>query len=80
MCQFNDGKQSHTFILQELGISPGAHSAAGLDKRDNRRIAQSNIKATNVAKKIRQSKRLKNKEKAEILREKEGTVYEAGAF
>eukprot|EP00795_Rhopilema_esculentum_P005687 gene5687-10932_t len=77
---FNDGSSGLARVLSHVGINPGSNMLLGLSARDRKRKRESNINASIVAKKIRQSRRKKKKSIEDSIIDKEGILYEAGAF
>ena len=77
---FNDGARTIKSVLEHLGIKAGRYTKNACKNQDGdhlRDAIRNNLKETkNRRKKIRQRK----KSYTENLTEKEGTVYEAGAF
>ena len=77
---FNDGSSGLAGVLIYMGVEPGNNMIHGLSKRDSKRKRESNINATIIAKKIRQSRRKAKKNVQDSQLDKEGVVYEAGGF
>lgn len=78
---FNDGAE-HTIclILEHLGILPGKNCKKSCKKLDQDRIRHSVRKSTEQAKKRRRKIRHQKKGFGEAQEEREGPMYEAGAF
>ena len=77
---FNDGSSGLARALSHVGINPGSHMLSGLSARDRKRKRESNINASMVAKKIRQSRRKKKKSIEDSMFDKEGVFMSQGLF
>ena len=77
---FNDGNVGIANVLRHLGIDPGQNMMSAIVKRDCKRKRESDMNATMLAKKVRKSRRKARKNIEESNLDKEGVVYEAGAF
>ena len=77
---FNDGASSIASLLKSMGIKPGKKTMAGIRKIDQRRIHVANLASSDKKKKRRKKIRAIKKGLWDFNKEKEGTVYESGAF
>ena len=77
---FNDGAEPLADIMQEMGLDRGSYTVKGLRKRDYKRSYHAKLKTSEQGKKHR--KRLRNIKKGleDKRKQKEGPVYQAGAF
>lgn len=77
---FNDGAEPLADIMQEMGLDRGSYTVKGLHKRDYKRSYHAKLKTSEQGKKHR--KRLRNIKKGfeDKRKQKEGPVYQAGAF
>ena len=80
VASFNDGASSVATVLERLGIKPGHHMENGIRAADQKRIIISEKSATEKAKKQRKRLRAMKKGLWDKNKEKEGIVYESGAF
>ena len=76
---FNDGSSGLAGVLIHMGVEPVNNMIRGSSKRDTRK-RESNINATIIAKKIRQSRRKAKKSVEDSQLDKDTVVYEAGGF
>ncbi|XP_046862956.1 uncharacterized protein LOC124456591 [Xenia sp. Carnegie-2017] len=77
---FNDGSKAILDVLQNMGITPGYNTKAGMKKMDYDRLRHSTRKGSEKQKSWRKRIRQRKKGYFDKLTEKEGTHYEAGAF
>ena len=77
---FNDGCLSLADVLRKCGGSSGGHTMNASMERDMKRISVADKQSQTVTKKRRQRLRAIRKGLWEHEREKEGSVYEPGAF
>ena len=78
--QFNDGASSIAAVLKRMGIIPGKNTMAAVLKTDKKRLAIAEEKSSERVKKRRKRLRAIKKGLWDFDKEKEGTVYESGAF
>ena len=77
---FNRGMSSLTSVLGRLGIQLGPLGLRCLESKDADRIQRAASKASDVAKRIRQSKERRRAEQEERMVAREGVTYQAGGF
>lgn len=77
---FNDGNQGKMNVMQEFGLTVGAHARGCLKDLDDQRIAISNLRFLQNTKEARKSKRMKEIAQKEKFLLEEGEIYSAGAF
>ena len=77
---FNDESSGIANALKHIGIEPGQNMMSAVVKRDCKRKRESNTNATILEKKIRKSRRKAKKKIEDTNLDKEGVMYEAGAF
>jgi len=77
---FNDGSNGVANVLKHLGIDPGHNMALSIVKRDIKRKRESRSNASVLAQKVRKSRRIARKTTEDSNVDKEGVLYEAGAF
>jgi len=77
---FNDGAEPLADIMQKMGLDSGSYTVKGLRKRDHKRLYHAKLKTSEQGKKRR--KRLRNVKKGfeDKRKQKEGLMYQAGAF
>ena len=77
---FNDGVEPLADIMQKMGLDSGSYTVKGLRKRDHKRSYHAKLKTSEQGKKRR--KRLRNVKKGfeDKRKQKEGLMYQAGAF
>ena len=80
VANFNDGASSITEVLTKLGISPGRHTIAGTRAADRKRIMVAEKHASDQAKQQRKKLRAIRKGLWDKTKQKEGVLYESGAF
>ena len=80
VANFNDGASSLNLVLSALGINPGCHTIAGTRTADINRVKLAEKMATDKAKKQRKKLRAIKKGLWDKTKQKEGVVYESGAF
>ena len=78
--QFNDGASSIAAVLKRMGIIPGKNTMAAVLKTDKKRLAIAEEKSSERVKQRRKRLRAIKKGLWDFDKEKEGTVYESGAF
>ena len=79
LAHFSDSTTALTCVLKPLGIVPGTHCQNACAELDHRRLSHSERKGTEEAKKRRKKLRNMKKGYSEILEEREGRSYGAGA-
>ena len=77
---FNDGCLSIADVLRKCGVSPGFHTMNAIMHCDMKRISVADKQSQTVTKKRRQRLRAIRKGLWDHEKEKEGPVYEPGAF
>ena len=80
VCIFNDGASSLSALSDCLGLHPTNLARAHLKKKDKKRLAESEYKSIEGAKKLRRFARRKRKGLDDKHHEREGVVYAPGAF
>ena len=63
-----------------LAIPGGAHTEKSCYKKDRKRVAKSDLQASEKSKRRREGEQLLKTRREEALREVEGVSYEAGGF
>ena len=76
---FNDGNSGVVNVLKHFGIDPGNNTALATSKRDCKRKRESKANATILAQ-VRKSRGKARKSTENSKIDKEGVMYEAGAF
>ena len=80
IAHFNIGRKSSCLIFETLGMIPGRYTTKHCANMNRKRLYFANYKSTDKACKRRKVIRGKRKSVMDHLEDKEGTVYEAGAF
>ena len=78
--QFNDGASSIAEVLKRMGIVPGKNTMAAILKIDQNRLKKAERKSSERVKMRRKKLRAIKKGLWDFNKEKEGTIYESGAF
>ena len=80
VAQFNDGASSIAAVLKHMGIAPGRNTMTGILKIDKTRQKSAERKCSEKVKNRRKRLRAIKKGLWDFNKEKEGTIYESGAF
>ncbi len=78
--QFNDGASSIAEVLKRMGIMPGKITMAAILKIDQNRLKKAEQKSSERVKMRRKKLRAMKKGLWDFNKEKEGIIYESGAF
>ncbi|XP_041472696.1 uncharacterized protein LOC121421961 [Lytechinus variegatus] len=78
---FNCGaEQSRNRLFQALNLKMSAHTLSSLQRKDSSRLKNAEKRAREVEKKKREASRFRKSREEEMHAEREGVVYESGAF
>ena len=77
---FNIGWKASALTFEKLSIIPGRYCTKGFQNLNRKRLFHSNYKSKETTKTQRKVLRGKRKSKGDKVAEKEGVLYEAGAF
>ena len=77
---YNDGLSSVARVLKRLGIVPGYHTTAGILKADKARLIVARRQTAEQGKLRRKKLRAIKKGLWDLNKEKEGPIYESGAY
>lgn len=80
VAHFNIGSKAAINICNELGLVSGQFFEEGVKKADEKRVKKADHRNKAEIKKRRKVLRGRKKKKEDKTKEKEGTIYEAGAF
>ena len=80
VCHFHCGASIREQIMEKLLVPAGKHTKKASHTKDKKRVAQSDLRATQREKKRHQGQQLLNVRREEALKDAEGVTYEAGAF
>ena len=80
VAHFNIGTKASVLIYEKLGMIPGKYMTKGCDIRNRKRLFNASNKEQESTKKRRKLLRGQSKNKSDQNKEKEGSLYKAGAF
>lgn len=80
VAHFNVGWKASVLIFEKLSVIPGRYCSKGFDSLNKKRLVNAAYKSSVGAKKRRKILRGLSKSKGDKIEQKEGVVYEAGAF
>ena len=80
VANFNIGRKASVLVYEKMGMAPGRFMLKGCDRKNRKRLSFSKYQNQPKTKKRRKVIRGKKKQKDDTDKDKEGTVYKAGAF
>ena len=80
VAHFNIGWKATVLIFEKLSVIPGRYCTKGFDSFSKKRLFNASYKSSEKAKKRKKILRGLSKSKGDKIGQKEGVVYEAGAF
>ena len=78
--QWNKGAEAALQVLLRMNITPSSQAITTAQRRNSKRIAGAERKATSAAKRQRQESRVERKQLEDELSHQEGVTYRPGGF
>jgi len=80
VANFNIGRKASVLVFEKLSMIPGRYCTKGCSDINRKRLFTASYKSQEIAKKRRKIIRVQSKSKSDKIEEKEGSLYEPGAF